>query len=277
MFVKCLICALAVLTPTLALAYDVRSAPTGPPVYIEAAELDLGEKNNSWHGRYGAGFALVPEFAGADAYALDLDLDLKLSWKSTFFFENGTLGVIAANNRLWRAGALIRGVQGRRISNLPDLLAGLGKIDTRIDGGLFIGASLYKIYMSGEFFTDISGVTHGQTFNLETGYTMELSRQARLVPYVRLKWGSAQHLQTYFGVTPDQAVATGLRPFQTKASLYESAIGAIFEHDLGNHWRFGSSLNFGLLRGMAKKSPLTKSRFGSPEQVSLRIKLLRTF
>ena len=256
---------------------DVRSTPTGPPIYIKATELDLGEKDDKWHGRYGAGLALVPEFAGSDGYALDIDLDLKLFWKNTLFFENGTLGVITFNNRIWRAGVMVRGVDGRRRRNLPTPLQGLGKVDFRLDGGAFVGMSLYKFYLTGEVFTDLSGVTGGQTFNLEGGYTMELSRNMRLVPYVSLKWGSKDHLQRFFGVTPAQSAATGLAPFRAKAGLYESAIGAVFENDLSQHWRLGASLNLGLLSGAAGNSPITQSRYGSRGQYSLRVKLLKTF
>jgi outer membrane scaffolding protein for murein synthesis (MipA/OmpV family) len=256
---------------------DVRTSPIGPPIYIKATELDLGEKDDKWHGRYGVGLALVPEFAGSDGYALDIDLDLKLFWKNTFFFENGTLGLITFNNRIWRAGVMLRGVDGRRRRNLPVPLQGLGKIDVRLDGGAFVGMSLYKFYLTGEVFTDLSGVTSGQTFNLEGGYTKELSRKARLVPYVRLKWGSNAHMQSFFGVTPAQSAATGLTAFRAHAGLYESAIGAIFENDLSQHWRLGASANLGLLSGAASNSPITRSRFGSRGQYSLRVKLLKTF
>jgi outer membrane scaffolding protein for murein synthesis (MipA/OmpV family) len=256
---------------------DVRSTPTGPPIYIKATELNLGAKDDKWHGRYGAGLALVPEFAGSDGYALDLDLDLKLFWKNTFFFENGTLGLITFNNRIWRAGVMVRGVDGRRLRNLPVPLQGLGKVDVRLDGGAFIGMSLYKFYLTSEFFTDLSGTTKGQTFNLEGGYTMELSRKARLVPYVRLKWGSKEHLQSFFGVDTAQSLATGLTPFRAHAGLYESAVGAVFENEISEHWRLGASANLGLLSGAAGNSPITRSRYGSRGQYSLRVKLLRTF
>ncbi len=265
------------ISPFSACAFDVRSATTGPPIYIKATEINLQDKKSSWHGRYGLGFVLVPEFAGARAHALDLDLDLKLFWKNTFFFENGTAGVIALKNRIWRAGFLVRGVQGRRQSRLPATFAGLGKVDTRLDGGVFAGLSFYKTYMSVEYFTDISGVTNGQTLNLEAGYTMELSRQARLVPYVRLKWGSARHLQAFFGVNAAQATSTSLLPFQASAGVYERSIGAIFENDLGRNWRLGGSADLALLGGAARISPLTQSTYGSREQFTMRIKLLKTF
>jgi MipA family protein len=263
--------------PPLAHGFDVRSNPIGPPIYIQATELELGDKQSVWHGRYGAGLALVPEFIGSGGHALDIDLDLKLSWKNTFFFENGTLGVITLKNRLWRAGVLMRGVQGRRQRKLPTALEGLGKINARLDGGMFVGASLYKTYLSAELFTDLSGVTKGQTLNLETGYTMELSRQARLVPYLRVKWGSAQHLQTFFGVDAAQSLASGLGVYRATAGFYESAIGVIFENNLGKNWRFGASTNLALLGGSARKSTIIQSPFGSREQLTFRIKLLKTF
>ena len=256
---------------------DVRSSPTGPPIYIKATELTLEDRGSNWHGRYGAGIALVPEFAGSGGYALDLDLDLKLFWKNTFFIENGTMGVIAFNNRIWRAGMLVRGVQGRRVRNLPEPIKGLGKVDARLDGGVFVGVSLYKTYLTGEFFTDLSGVTDGETFNLETGYTMELSRKTRLVPYIRLKWGSGQHLQKFFGVNTAQSLATGLTPYYAKMSLYESIAGMVFENDLGKNWRLGASAHMGFLHGAAGNSPITRSQYGSRGQFTARIKLLKTF
>ncbi len=272
-----LILLLWALYPTHARAADVRTNTAGPPIYLKAVEFDLTDSKNPWHGRYGAGLVLAPDFVGSEDYAFNLDLDLKLFWKNTVFFENGTLGVIAFNNRIWRAGALVRGVQGRRLANIPKPIKGLGKIETRLDGGIFLGASLYKSYLTAELFTDISGVTKGETFNLEAGYTMELSRQARLVPYIRLKWGSARHLQAFFGVTTDQAASTGLARFTARASMHESSIGMIFENHLNKNWRFNASANLGLLNGSAADSPLTRSQYGAREQITLRAKLLKTF
>jgi MipA family protein len=263
-------------SPAIAHA-DVRSSPTGPPIYIKATELNLEDRGSKWHGRYGAGIALVPEFAGANSHNLDLDLDLKLFWKNTFFIENGTMGAIAFNNRIWRAGVLLRGVQGRRVRNLPEPIKGLGKVDARLDGGIFVGMSLYKTYLTAEFFTDLSGVTNGETFNLETGYTRELSRKMRLVPFIRMKWGSGQHLQKFFGVNTAQSLATGLDPYNAKMSLYESIAGLLFENDLGKNWRLGASMNMGILHGAAGNSPITRSQYGSHGQFTTRIKLLKTF
>ncbi len=258
-------------------AVDVRTNTAGPPIYLKATELTLTDNKDAWHGRYGAGIALTPDFAGSKDYTFNLDLDLKLFWKNTVFFENGTLGVIAFNNRIWRAGVLLRGVQGRRTADMPIPIKGLGKVSERLDGGIFLGASLYKTYLTAELFTDISGVTKGEIFNLEAGYTMELSRQARLVPYVRLKWGSTKHLQAFFGVNAQQATATGLAQFDARSSLYENAIGVVFENHLNENWRFSSSANLGLLNGAAADSPLTRSQFGDRGQVTLRAKLLKTF
>ncbi len=256
---------------------DVRSGSAGPPVYIQAKELKLDQRKSPWHGRYGAGMALSPAFAGASHMALDVDLDLKLVFKNKVFFENGALGAIVLNKRLWRAGVLARAEPGRRRKNLPAALAGLGRIKDRLDGGIFAGASLYKTYFSAEVLSDISGVTKARTINLEGGYIQELSRQARLVPYVRLKWASGRHMQRFFGVDAGQATATNLTPFTARAGFYESAIGALFENELGHHWRFNANATFGLLGGDARRSPITQSRFGKRGQHRFGVKLLRTF
>ena len=260
-----------------ALALDVRSGSAGPPIYIQAKELKLDQRQSAWHGRYGAGLALSPAFPGASKAVLDLDLDLKLVFKNTVFFENGALGAIMFNKRLWRAGMLLRAAPGRRRRNLPAALVGLGRINDRLDGGVFFGASLYKTYFTAEVLSDISGVTKARTVNLEGGFTRELSRQARLVPYVRLKWGSGKHMQRFFGVNAEQAAATSLAPFAANAGFYESVAGALFENELGHHWRFDANATIGLLGGDARLSPITKSRYGSRGQFSFRLKLLKTF
>ncbi len=256
---------------------DVRSASAGPPVYIQAKELKLSRRQSPWHGRYGAGIALSPAFPGARHAVPDLDLDLKLVFRDRVFFENGALGAILVNKRLWRAGVLLRAAPGRRRSNLPAALAGLGRVHDRLDGGVFAGASLYKTYFSAELLSDLSGVTKARTINLEAGYIQELSRQARLVPYVRLKWGSGKHMQRFFGVNAAQAAATPLAPFTATAGVYESAIGALFENELGHHWRLDANATLGLLNGDARRSPLTQSRFGARSQYRLGIKLVQTF
>ncbi len=269
--------ALAALWALPGQAYDVRTKTTGPPVYIKAVEVKLDDDKHPWHGRYGAGLVTAPNFPGSDNYDEDLDLDLKLVWKNKVFFENGTLGVIAFNRRLFRAGFLLRADQGRQVDDLPEALKGLGKVSARVDSGIFAGFSLYKTYITAELLTDISDVTNGQTFDLEIGYTMELSRQTRMVPYFRTKWGSRHHNSAFFDVDAVQAAASGLRQFHAKSGIYENAIGVVVENDLGKDWHFNASVNLARLSDGAKDSPITQSTHGDPNQITLRAKLVKTF
>ncbi len=259
------------------MAFDVRIKNAGPPTYITPKEIRLGKKPGAWHGRYGAGTVLHPRFPGAKSYNIDVDLDLKLSWKDRVFLENNTLAAIFLDQRFFRTGVLLRGVQGRRVKRLPTALKGLGRVDDRLDAGLFAASNFYKTYLRFEALGDISHSTGGGTVELELGYTHELARHDRLVPHVRLQWGSAKHLQSFYGVNTAQSLATGLPTFAARRSLAQMAAGLTYEHNLGERWLVIYDAEATRLRGSAARSPISKSGFGSKGQFSARLRLSRTF
>lgn len=83
-----------------------------------------------------------------------------------------------------------------------------------------------------------------------------------------LSWANAQAMQTFYGVSPEQALAA--RPaWRPDAGLESWGWGIGVSRALSPHWRLAGSIGRGTLLGGAAQSPLTQQRSANMAQVTL--------
>ena len=73
-------------------------------------------------------------------------------------------------------------------------------------------------------------------------------------------WGDAKSMQRYFGVTPQQAAATGFPAFDAGAGMRSMQAGLLGDVDLAKHWLGLWGVTYQQLQGDAADSPLTQER-----------------
>jgi outer membrane scaffolding protein for murein synthesis (MipA/OmpV family) len=76
-------------------------------------------------------------------------------------------------------------------------------------------------------------------------------------------WADAKATEAYYGITPQQSLATGLPAFQAGSGLLNASGGLLWSVDLTPKWVALGSLEYRRLQGDAARSPLAERRSNS--------------
>lgn len=85
-------------------------------------------------------------------------------------------------------------------------------------------------------------------------------RRTRAGLFGQLTWSDGDAMQRYFGITPDQASATGLPSYAAGSGLRSAEIGLVGDVNLGRHWIGLWGITRQQLEGYARYSPMTLDR-----------------
>jgi outer membrane protein len=212
---------------------------------------------SGWRVSMGAGISFAPRYEGAANNRLRL-VPLLEATDGHFFF--GTLrgaGYNFSENRNLEYGVLLAPGHARWQNSDPRL-NGMGDIRYSIEPGVFFNVRSAPWYFSSGFYTGIHG-THAE---MGGGIFFLLSPADRIRFGVNLDWGNAQYNQTYFGVTPGQAVASGnaLTPYSADAGIKDYALTSNWAHSFSKHWFSTAGVSYKWLAGSVQYSPLVESR-----------------
>jgi outer membrane protein len=76
--------------------------------------------------------------------------------------------------------------------------------------------------------------------------------------YVQGTWANAKSAQSFYGVTPQQAAASGLPAFDAGSGALFTSVGLLWSAELGRDWMAVGSAERRELRGDAVRSPLAE-------------------
>lgn len=90
-----------------------------------------------------------------------------------------------------------------------------------------------------------------------------LTQEHRWSPSTTWSWGGAftvagtRYMQSYFGITAEQAARSGLREYHPATGLRDASLYASMRSELGDHWVGLAGIGFSRVLGPAADSPLT--------------------
>jgi outer membrane protein len=248
------------------LAGDIDLKYSGKPIYIQSDEIEDDRKKDSWSGRLGLGVQMAPDFLGSSNHSITDALDFKGSYKDLIFIENNKIGSVLYKHRMLRAGIIGRASLGRRDDLVLADLSGLPDVNEAFEVGAFAATSLYKLFVAGEVYWDVSSVHGGASAEIEAGYTYEFNSNLTVTPVVGAVWGSSDYMQAHFGV--DDNSGSGFEAYNASAGFYEYFLEFAAEQRLSKKWLVKTSLRFSDLVGSAAKSPIVRSESGDTNQLS---------
>ena len=76
--------------------------------------------------------------------------------------------------------------------------------------------------------------------------------------FAQATWANARSAQSFYGITQQQAAATGLPPFDAKSGPLFASLGLLWSADLSREWVAVGSLERRQLHGDAARSPLAE-------------------
>ena len=216
---------LAFLAAAPALAQEAQPADTGGDVIVLGAGAAIlpdyeGSDDSTWApvpaatGRIsGFNFSVIGNRASVDL----IPDSVGPGWD----FQAGPVGVLNLNR------ASVKGIDDARVK-------ALGKIGTAIELGGYVGigrvgvitSDYDRLSVSASYRYDVSGVHKSGVFTPSITYMTPLSRRALVGIFGSAERVESGYADTYFGVTPEGAVASGLPVFNPRGGWKSWTAGA---------------------------------------------------
>ncbi len=262
------------------------SAPSvpSPPSPLEP-EAPAPPPASTWEGALGLTASFRPEYSGASKQIVKVSPAIFLRYgRLTITNASGFvtrraddvvrgLGVDLVSSPTLRLNMSLRYDRGRAEST-STALAGTGDIGTtvrvrtsaswRLTGPWRLGAS---------WSVDALGRGGGNLGDLSLGWETALAPRTTLSVGTALSIAGDRYMQTYYGISDEQAQRSGYPVFTPKAGLRDIAVFTNIRHDIGTEWTALGSIGFSRLLGPAAASPLT----GRTDSFSLGAGIARRF
>ena len=110
--------------------------------------------------------------------------------------------------------------------------------------------------------TDVLGRDNGLTADVGVSRKWRLGPQTQLNLSSSISFADSTHLQTWYGVTPEQSTRSGYAVYTPGAGLLDAEIGLSLRHEFGKRWAGFVSTGASLQLGPAADSPLVRQPLG---------------
>lgn len=267
------------LASTLCLGSPARSGeidpvrPPGAPASASSSVVDepapTGVKRN-WDAAVGGVLVYAPEYAGSDNQRLRLGPGFYLRYGRVSFATRS--GFRSAGDPGERAGLRIdlspsdrlrfavglRYDAGRQESS-SEALKGLGDVSSTVRVRAMASYRLGDGWSTGSaVLLDALGRGGGWQADIGAGREMRFSTDTTWSFGAALAFAGDRHMQTYFGITQEQADRTGYPAYEPRWGLRDVSAHVNARTELGGHWHAFYGANASRLLGPAAASPLTR-------------------
>lgn len=246
------------LTGVLAIALSATALSTG----AGAADTSLGRFDVT----AGLGAAMRPTYLGSDRYQATLFPLVSVNWNDMVSLGQDGLRVY------WRGGGLTAGAGltfdgGRKekdantlgFGNGDSRLAGLGEIDASLGYQAFLGYRLGMVELNTSVVKYDGKQNDGLVVRFGAAVPIKLTNRLTLTPHAESQWANNSYMQTFFGVTPAQALRSRFTAFEAKSGISNVSAGLKATYAFNAHWFAMADASANLLAGDARKSPITYS------------------
>ncbi|MDZ4262946.1 MAG: MipA/OmpV family protein [Pseudomonadota bacterium] len=206
----------------------------------------------------GIGAAYVPRYEGSDQHrwrALPL-IDIR---RGRFFLGIGGMGVDLSANEGTQFGPRIGYRVGRKESYSTHR-QGLGTIHSGAEAGLFLRKQIGAMFIRGNISSAVGNAAKGITAQLGSGYHMRIGTDNHLIVDASLNWADGNYTATYFGVTTQQALASGLNSYDAGAGIKSYGVGLNWTHSFAAGWFSNMGIRASRLVGDAADSPIVETK-----------------
>ncbi|HRD97413.1 MAG TPA: MipA/OmpV family protein [Rubrivivax sp.] len=228
----------------------------------------------SWEGAIGLSAQYRPEYAGAQHRVLKVTPALFLRY-GRFTITNASgfvtrraddvvrgLGVdLLARDRL-SVKLSLRYDRGRA-EDTSNSLSGMGDIPATVRARLVANWRLDGPWRAGlSWSLDALGRGGGNLGDISFGWEQRVTPATQLAASLSLALAGDRYMQTYYGVSQEQAARTGRPVYEARAGWRDVTGSVSLRHDLGPEWTLLVGLSASRQLGPAADSPLTTQRNG---------------
>lgn len=176
------------------------------------------------------------------------------------------LGPLFTKSDRWIFGPAVQVKAGRGDGVADDRIAALPRIGSALELGAFLGyrwPDLLRendaLRLTAKVEQDIGGVHNGLGIGITGVYSMQVRQSAQIEFSLGTDWASADKAGTYFSITPEGALASGLAPYQAGAgfkNINAAITGGLL---LSERWGVVTRLGVRQLLGDPADSPIVRT------------------
>jgi len=182
---------------------------------------------------------------------------------------------------LFEFGPLLSYERGRS-DDIENLAVGrLGEIDRAVMAGAFLSKDIDLGADSGfqvgaEVLTDTGDANEGVMAKLEVGYHRRLADRWTVMVGASTTWADENYMQTYYGVTPLGAAASGLSAYTAGSGVENVELSAGLRFRVNDQWSVMGRASYQRLLDNAADSPVVRQG-GSENQGQFGLVVIRAF
>ena len=251
-----------------------------PTVYAQNVDNTSSTSNTAYFGVAGV---LTPEYLGSDD-----DEFLVLPYLEVNDFKGFDFFGTALSYRLietgtgqgigkWslRAGPMISYERGRDSDDSPTL-TGLEDIDGSLPIGGYIRSTLGPVGFRIDAGQDIIGGHDGFSVDASIGTAYNGGRFG-IQPSATLSWGDSNYNESFFGITGEQSLASGLDTFDVGSGFHSYSFNVIAWYQIHDNYQIGAFASYKEFFDDAEDSPILQAEDGSTSGLFAGVSLTRKF
>jgi outer membrane protein len=212
------------------------------------------QKLADWHVVVGGGAVVAPEYEGSDEFKIT-----PVPFITATFLDVVTIDPTGANIAVYEQGPfefIARlGYEMGRDEDDSDRLRGLGDVGM---GGT-VGAKAAVNLGPAEIFAQIDktiGGSDGMLGSVGIEVTQPVSQSLVIGASASAVFADENHMQAYFGITPQQSARSGLARYDAGAGLKRADFSISATYTLNENWMLRGQAGVGVLVGDAADSPV---------------------
>lgn len=217
-----------------------------------------------WQVRLGVGAAFRPLYDGSDRYHTLVGPSIDIRYRDLFFWSTGEgLGMNVLQGENWRVSAAAVYDLGRRGHDDPSRLNGLGNINPAPE------LKLAADYVVSKEFPLVFRAALTRSFGGSNGWIADLGAYMPMPGSSQtffwfagpsVTFADSNYMNSWFGVNPAQAAASGYRQYDASAGLKSAGFGVTLVWFVNKHWFMTADGSLKRLLGSAANSPITQSK-----------------
>jgi MipA family protein len=207
----------------------------------------------------GAGAGFVPEFPGANTYTFSALPVIDLNYKRSLFLstQRGIGGEFQAFDHV-TMGARVLYDFGR---DNEDYLENMNDLPGSIDGGIFIQLKYAPWVLNLDAQTALNSAGHkGSYGGVSLGYEYQYNKDWQFLPRAGISFADDNYMRAYFGVTPQEAAATGFSVYEPGGGFKDADFAFSTTYTGFESWRIFGTLAAGMLGNEAAESDVVQIR-----------------
>jgi len=166
--------------------------------------------------------------------------------------------------------------QGGRESDDSPTLTGLEDIDFSVLAGGYVRGTFGPVGVRLDAGQDIAGGHDGAVVNASVGTFLPLGK-LKIQPSASLSWGSADHNQSFFGITQEQSNASGLTVNDLDSGIFGYSVNLVTWYELSDDYVITAIGSHRWFANDADDSPILLAADGADTGVFFALGIARKF